>query len=39
MAETGVDQLASIPYEVVRDKTINQFDNLFKLIIIGDSCK
>ena len=39
MAETGVDQLASIPYEVVRDKTINTFDNLFKLIIIGDSCK
>ena len=34
-----MDQLASIPYEVVRDKTINTFDNLFKLIIIGDSCK
>mmetsp|Transcript_22239 Transcript_22239/g.29766 ORF Transcript_22239/g.29766 Transcript_22239/m.29766 type:complete len:148 (+) Transcript_22239:19-462(+) len=37
MADTGVDQLATIPYEVIRDKTINSFDNLFKLIIIGDS--
>ena len=39
MADTGVDQLATIPYEVVRDKTINSFDHLYKLIIIGDSCK
>ena len=39
MAETGVDQLETIPYEVIRDKSLNQFDHLFKLIIIGDSCK
>lgn len=36
---TGVDQLATIPYEVIRDKTLNTHDHLFKLIIIGDSCK
>ena len=36
---TGTDQLATIPYEIVRDKTINTHDYLFKLIIIGDSCK
>ena len=34
-----MDQLATIPYEVVRDKTLNHHDHLFKLIIIGDSCK
>lgn len=27
----------SIPYEVVRDKNINEYDSCYKLIIIGDS--
>jgi len=31
--------LATIPYEVVRDKTVTTHDYLYKLIIIGDSCK
>lgn len=38
-SSTQADQLASIPYEVIRDKTLNTHDHLFKLIIIGDSCK
>ena len=43
MAEEGIstttDELATIPYDVIRDKTLNHHDNLYKLIIIGDSCK
>lgn len=41
MAEshTKADELATIPYEVIRDKSINTQDHLYKLIIIGDSCK
>lgn len=35
----SADELTTIPYEVMRDKTINTQDYLFKLIIIGDSCK
>jgi len=31
--------LATIPYEIVRDKTVTTHDYLYKLIIIGDSCK
>ena len=39
MANTSTDELSSIPYEVVRDKTLTTQDHLFKLIIIGDSGK
>ena len=39
MQHSSTDELATIPYEVIRDKTLNTHDHLFKLIIIGDSCK
>ena len=41
MAEshTKADELATIPYEVIRDKSVNTQEHLYKLIIIGDSCK
>ena len=38
-SHTTADELSTIPYEVLRDKTINTQDHLYKLIIIGDSCK
>ena len=33
------DQLATIPYDIIRDKDLTSHDSMFKLIIIGDSCK
>ena len=39
MQHSSTDELATIPYEVIRDKTLNTHDHLYKLIIIGDSCK
>ena len=35
----NIDELASIPYEVISDKALNTQDHLFKLIIIGDTGK
>ena len=37
--KTNIDELASIPYEVIQDKALNTQDYLFKLIIIGDTGK
>ena len=38
--DAQTDQLATIPYEVVRDQNeLTTHDSMFKLIIIGDSCK
>ena len=39
MQHSTTDELATIPYEVIRDKTLNHSDHLYKLIIIGDSGK
>ena len=36
---SNTDELASIPYEVINDKSLNTQDYLFKLIIIGDTGK
>ena len=39
LQHSSTDELATIPYEVIRDKSFNTHDHLYKLIIIGDSCK
>lgn len=36
---SNIDELSSIPYEVINDKALNTQDYLFKLIIIGDTGK
>ena len=35
----STDELASIPYEVINDKSLSTQDHLFKQIIIGDTGK
>ena len=37
MKSNNVDELVSIPYEVIHDKALATQDYLFKLIIIGDT--
>ena len=39
MKSNNVDELVSIPYEVIHDKALATQDYLFKLIIIGDTGK
>ena len=36
---TNAEKLASQPYEVITDKAIQNADEMFKLIIIGDTGK
>ena len=36
---SNIDELSSIPYEIIHDKALNTQDYLFKLIIIGDTGK
>ena len=39
MNNSNIDELASIPYEIIQDKALSTQDFLFKLIIIGDTGK
>lgn len=39
MNNSEIDELASIPYEIIQDKALSTQDYLFKLIIIGDTGK
>ena len=36
---SNVDELQAMPYEVIQDKALSTQDELFKLIIIGDTGK
>ena len=36
---TNTNELSKVPYEVITDKTIQNNDETFKLIIIGDTGK
>jgi len=36
---SNIDELSSMPYEVIQDKALEYQDFLFKLIIIGDTGK
>ena len=36
---TNAEKLAAQPYEVITDKAIQNADEMFKLIIIGDTGK
>ena len=35
--DTNLEQLKAMPFEVITDKTLTNQDELFKLIIIGDT--
>jgi hypothetical protein len=35
----NIDELNSIPYEIIQDKALPNQDHLYKLIIIGDTGK
>ena len=35
----NIDELNSIPYEIIQDKALPNPDHLYKLIIIGDTGK
>jgi len=36
---SNIEQLYTIPYQIINDKTVANQDYLFKLIIIGDTGK
>lgn len=35
----NIDELSSMPYEIINDKALATQDHLYKLIIIGDTGK
>ena len=39
MNNKNIDELATVPYEIIQDKALSTQDFLFKLIIIGDTGK
>jgi hypothetical protein len=39
MNTTNIDEISSVPYDVIQDKALPTQDHLYKLIIIGDTGK
>jgi hypothetical protein len=39
MQSTNIDEISSVPYDVIQDKALPTQDHLYKLIIIGDTGK
>jgi len=36
---SNIDELSSVPHEIIQDKALPTQDHLYKLIIIGDTGK